>query len=67
MAEKEKGSNTKEMLKRNAEAKRKIRWNDRLTVEVVQNTKHLKKGEILTPHRVQAEQFIKEGIAKEVK
>lgn len=68
MAEKEEKSvDTKSMLKENAKKERKIKLNDRMKVEVIKATKHLVKGRIITPHRVMAEQLIKDGVAKEVK
>lgn len=58
---------SKEMLKDAAKRNLKIKFNDRLKVEVVKATKHLKKGHVFSPHKVVAERYIKEGIAKAVK
>lgn len=55
------------MLKANAEKKRKIKYNDRMEVEILFDTKHYKAGQIIAPHRVVAEQLVKEKIAKVVK
>jgi hypothetical protein len=59
--------NSKEMLKRNAKAERKIKYGDRINLEVISDTKHYKKGQIINPHVVMGEQLIKDKIAKEVK
>ena len=57
----------KAMLLENAEAGTKIRYNDRLKVEIVKATKYYKEGKIISPHKVKALALIKAGIAKEVK
>jgi len=62
-----KSMNSKEMLKRNAKAGRKIKYGDRIKLEVISDTKHYKKGQIINPHVVMGEQLIKDKIAKEVK
>jgi hypothetical protein len=62
-----KSMNSKEMLKRNAKAERKIKYGDRINLEVISDTKHYKKGQIINPHVVMGEQLIKDKIAKEVK
>lgn len=58
---------SKAMLLENAEKGTKIRYNDRLKVEIVRATKHYKVGKQITPHKVKADALIKAGIAKEVK
>ncbi len=62
-----KSMDSKEMLKRNAKAERKIKYGDRIKLEIITNTKHYKKGQIINPHVVMGEQLIKDKIAKEVK
>jgi hypothetical protein len=62
-----KSMDSKEMLKRNAKAGRKIKYSDRIKLEIITNTKHYKKGQIINPHVVMGEQLIKDKIAKEVK
>lgn len=57
----------KAMLLENAEAKTKIKYADRLKVEIVKATKHYKVGKIVSPHKVKGLALIKAGIAKEVK
>jgi len=57
----------KAMLKRNANEKRKIKYGERMKVEIIADTKYYKKGQIHNPHVVMAEQLIKDKIAKEVK
>lgn len=57
----------KAMLKEHGEKGTKIRYNSRKKVEVIVDTKFYKKGRILNPHVVMADQLIKDGIAKEVR
>lgn len=59
--------NAKAMLLANAEKGTKIKYTDRLKVEIVKATKHYKVGMIITPHKVKAEALVKAGIAKKVK
>lgn len=58
---------SKALLKELGAAKRKIKFNDRLNLEVVKDTDFYRKGQLISPHRVFGEQLIKNGIAKEVK
>jgi hypothetical protein len=64
---KEKSLNTKELLVSLGKEGRKIRYNDRVQLEVLEDTKHYKKGAFIAPHRVIAEELVKSKIAKEVK
>jgi hypothetical protein len=57
----------KKMLLDNGAKGTKIRYNDRMQVEVVKNTKHYNVGDVLNPHKVKAEALIEQGIAKEYK
>jgi len=57
----------KQMLKDLADKNVKFKYRDRVFCEVVKDTKFYKKGQKIKPHRVMADQLIKEGIAKEVK
>jgi hypothetical protein len=57
----------KAMLLENAEKGTKIKYNDRLKVEIVKPTKYYKVGKIINPHKIKGEALIKAGIAKEVK
>jgi len=58
---------SKAMLLENAEKGTKVKYNDRLKVEIIKATKHYKVGKEITPHKVKALALIKAGIAKEVK
>lgn len=58
---------SKAMLLENAKKGTKIFYSDRLTVEIVKNTKHYKVGMILSPHKVKGLALIEQGIAKEYK
>jgi hypothetical protein len=61
------GMDAKEMIERNSKEERKIKYNDRVKLEILEDTKYYKKGQIIEPHRVMAEQLIKQKTAKEVK
>lgn len=68
MSEKtEKTVDSKKMLKDLAKEGRKIKFNDRVELEVLEDTKHYKKGQLISPHRTFAEVLISKKIAKEVK
>lgn len=58
---------SKAMLLENAKKKTVIKYADRLTVEIIKDTKHYKVGQTLSPHKVKALALINAGIAKEVK
>ena len=57
---------SKAMLKKAAQEKRKVKYGERMTIEIIKETKHYKKGQIIAPHTVWAEELIKEKIAKKV-
>ena len=61
-----KGMEAKEMLKAAASEKRKIMYNDRINLEILEDTKFFRKGQKISPHRVIGEQLIKEKTAKEI-
>lgn len=64
----DKGLKSKEMLKEAAEKKVKIKFNDRVKIQITSdNMRHFRKGDILSPHRVVAEKYISDKLAKEVK
>ena len=62
-----KSMNAKEMLKENAKKERKIKYGERIKLEIITDTKHYKKGQIINPHVVMGEQLVKDKIAKRVK
>ena len=57
----------KAMLKSNAEKSTKIKFKDRLKVELTKDTLYQKKGKVYSPHRVKAEALVEQGLAKFVK
>lgn len=57
----------KAMLKEAADKKIKMKYRDRMTVEMLQDTQYLKAGQIISPAKVKAEALIKQGLAKKVK
>lgn len=57
---------SKKVLKDLADNKVKMKYNDRLKVEIIKATKHYKKGAVVNPHKTWGEALIKEGIAKKV-
>lgn len=58
---------SKKMLLDNGAKETKIRYNDRMMVEIIAETKHYKVGDITNPHKVKAEALIEQKIAKEYK
>lgn len=58
---------SKEVGKAAGKAERKIRMNDRMNLEITQDSGHYKKGQLISPHRVYGEAMVNSGIAKEVK
>ena len=58
---------TKKMLKELAAKKAKVRFSERKKVEILEATKHYRKGQVITPHVTFADELIKSKIAKEVK
>lgn len=64
----EKGLKSKEMLKQAAKEKVKVKFSDRVEIEIVsEKMRHFKKGDKLKPHKVVAEKYIADGLAKQVK
>ena len=59
------GMDVKGVLKKAGQEKRKIFRNDRVSLKIVKSTKHYKEGQIITPHRVMAEDLIRNKIAVE--
>ena len=59
--------NSKGMIEYHAKNLTKIRYGSRKKVKVIENTTYYKKGRILEPHTIMADQLIKDGIAVEVK
>ena len=57
---------SKKLLKSLANQRRKIKLNDRIKLEILTDTKHYKKGQVIEPHLVFGEALIKQKIAKEV-
>lgn len=55
---------SKQMLKEHGEAGTKIKFNDRLTVEIIKETQYYKVGKVINPHKIVGEAYIKQGIAK---
>lgn len=59
----DKSFDSKLMLSTNAEKKTKIRYNDRLAVEIIEETQFYKKGQIISPAKVKGEALIAQKIA----
>lgn len=57
----------KGMLKEHAEKGTKIRYRERIELEIIESTEFYKKGQKISPHKVMGEQLIKDKIAKRVK
>lgn len=52
------------MLKKNADVGTKIRYTDRLKVEILHDTRFYRKGQVVNPHKVKGQALIDQGIAK---
>ena len=63
----EKAIDTKKLLKDLGSKETKMRYTDRKKVEVLKDTKHYRKGQIIAPHVTFADALIENKIAKEVK
>lgn len=57
-------ANTKKVNKNDMTPEGKFRYNDRMAIEITEDTKHFKKGQVVEPHRIHAEAYIKAGFAK---
>jgi hypothetical protein len=58
---------SKVMLEKANEKKLKIRYTDRVALEIIKETKHYKLGKKIAPHRLVADELVSLGIAKVVK
>lgn len=65
--ENEKTMDAKGMIALAVKEKTIISYGERKKIEIVENTKYFKKGQIIEPHSLMANQLIKDKIAKEVK
>ncbi len=59
--------NTKKMLKEEATKGTKIKFSDRVEIEIAMDTKHFRKGDKLKVHSVVADRYVKDKMAKIVK
>jgi len=58
---------SKVMLEKANEKKLKIRYTDRVNLEIIKETKHYKIEKKIAPHRLVADELVSLGIAKVVK
>lgn len=58
------GFDSKAMLAENGKKRTIVKYNDRLKLEIVADTRHYRAGQIITPHKVMGEALVKQGIAK---
>lgn len=61
------GLDSKALLKKHGKAGTKIKYTDRVKCEILIDTKYYKKGQIIEPHRVLAEQLIEDKVGKAIK
>ena len=54
----------KEMLEKNAKAGTKIKYTDRMKVEILVDTRYYKKCDVVNPHKVKGQALIDQKIAK---
>tara|TARA_R100000656_G_scaffold124173_2_gene101758 strand:+ start:3197 stop:3415 length:219 start_codon:yes stop_codon:yes gene_type:complete len=64
--EKKASVDSKKMLKELAEKKVKVRFSERLKLEILKDTKYYKKGQIINPHVTIGNELVKLKIAKKV-
>lgn len=57
---------SKKMIKEATAQNKKIKYSERVTLEVIKDTKFYKKGQVIKPHSLMGEQLIKDKIAKAV-
>jgi hypothetical protein len=55
------------MIAENTKNGTKIKYNDRVKLKVVKDTNFYKAGQVINPHRVIAEQLVKDKIAEIIK
>lgn len=65
MAEKE-ATNVEQKENLKAQKGRKVKYGERMTVKIIKETKHYKKGQVIRPHTVMAENLVKQKIAEKV-
>lgn len=61
------GFDSKAMLLENGKKGTVIRYNDRVRLKIIKETRHYKEGKIITPHKVMGEALVKQGIAEVAK
>lgn len=58
---------SKAVLKKAAKEERKVKYGERMELEILVATKHYRKGQVIQPHVVLGEELVKNKIAKKVK
>lgn len=58
--------NVSKIQKEAAKEGRKVHLNDRVKLEVLKDSGHYRKGEVINPHKIYAEALIKNEIAKAI-
>ena len=61
------GFDSQAMLAENGKKRTVIRYNDRVKLKIVKDTRHYSEGQIITPHKVMGEALVKQGIAEAYK
>jgi len=65
-SEKKVNVDSKKMLKELAEKKVKVRFSERLKLEILKDTKHYRKGQVINPHVTFGNELVKLKLAKKV-
>lgn len=55
---------SKKMLTDNADKATKIRYTDRMSVEIIKDTDFYRKGQVINPHKVKGQALIDQKIGK---
>lgn len=59
-----KAFDSKKMIAEHAEKRTIIDYAERLSVEILEDTKYYKKGDIISPHKIKGQALIDQKIAK---
>lgn len=55
---------SKSMIKEHGAKGTKVKYTDRLAVEILEDTQFYRKGQVIKPHKVKGEELVRLGIAK---
>ena len=56
----------KGLIAEHSEKRTKIKYQERMEIEIIKEMRYYKKGKIVSPHKIMAQKLIDEGFAKKV-